>query len=104
MIEPFPEFWNTSGVTNCVAFPFDREVCNAVVLYGINTPNTVVCFGLFMVEIPFFKIVDNVALTNNSAAWIIQFDWEPSWILTDLLKSKLFLKYFINIHHPKIYV
>ena len=23
---------------NCVAFPFCRGVCNAVVLYGINTP------------------------------------------------------------------
>ena len=36
--QPFPEFWNISGVTNCVAFPFGRGVCNAVVLYGINTP------------------------------------------------------------------
>ena len=38
MIQPFPEFWNISGVRNCVAFPFGRGVCNAVVFYGINTP------------------------------------------------------------------
>ena len=36
MIQPFPEFWNISGVTNCVAFPFDREECNAVVLYQVG--------------------------------------------------------------------
>ena len=46
MIQPFPEFWNISSVTNCAAFPFDREVCNAVVLYGINTPSAAVCFTL----------------------------------------------------------
>ena len=46
MIQPFPEFWNISGVTNCVGFPFDRRVCNAVVIYGINTPNAAVCFTL----------------------------------------------------------
>ena len=47
MIQPFPpEFWNISGVTNCVAFPFGRGVCNAVVLYCINTPNAAVCFTL----------------------------------------------------------
>ena len=27
--------------------------------------------------------------------------WQPSWILTDLLKSKLFPKCFIKIHHSK---
>ena len=36
--QPFPEFWNISRVTNCVAFPFGRGVCNAVVPYGISTP------------------------------------------------------------------
>ena len=41
-----PVFWNISGVTNCVAFPFGRVVCNAIVLYGINTPNAAVCFTL----------------------------------------------------------
>ena len=46
MIQPFPEFWNISGVTVCVAFPFDREECNAILLYGINTPNAAVCFTL----------------------------------------------------------
>ena len=35
---------------------------------------------------------------------MIEFDWQPSWILTDLLKSELFPKYFIKIHHPKTYV
>ena len=46
MIQSFPEFWNISGVTNCVAFPFGRGLCNAVVLYGINTPNAAVWFTL----------------------------------------------------------
>ena len=46
VIQPFPEFWNISSVTNCVAFPFGRGVYNAVVLYGINTPNAAVCFTL----------------------------------------------------------
>ena len=46
MIQPFPEFWNISGVINCDAFPFGRGVFNAVVLYGINTPNTAVCSRL----------------------------------------------------------
>ena len=46
MIQPFPEFWNISGVTNCAAFPFGRGVCNVVVLYGFNTPNAAVCFTL----------------------------------------------------------
>ena len=40
MIQPFPEFWNISSVTNCVALLFGRGVCNAVVLYGINTPSS----------------------------------------------------------------
>ena len=48
-------------------------------------------------------IVDNVTV-KNSAAGINEFDWQPSWILLDLLKSKLFLEYFIKIHHPKTYV
>ena len=46
MIQPFPEFWNISSVTNRVAFPFGRGVCNAIVLYGINTANAAVCFTL----------------------------------------------------------
>ena len=46
MIQPFPEFWNISGVMNCVALPFGKGVCNAVVLYGINTLNAAVCFTL----------------------------------------------------------
>ena len=46
MIQPFPEFWSISGVMNCVAYPFGRGVCNAIVLYGINTPNAAVCFTL----------------------------------------------------------
>ena len=46
MIQPFPEFWNISSDMNCVAFPFGRGVCNAVVLYGINAPNAAVCFTL----------------------------------------------------------
>ena len=57
-----------------------------------------------MVVIPFFKIVDNVTLKKDSTAEIIDFDCQPSRILTDLLKNKLFLKYFIKIHHPKTYV
>ena len=57
-----------------------------------------------MVVIPFFKIVDNVTLKKDSTAGIIDFDCQPSRILTDLLKSKLFPKYFITIHHPKTYV
>ena len=52
----------------------------------------------------FFKIVYNVTLKKNSAAGIIKFDWQPSCILTDLLKSKLFPKHFDKIHHPKTYV
>ena len=46
MIQPFPDFWNISGVTDCFAFPFGRGVCNVAVLYGINTPNAAVCFTL----------------------------------------------------------
>ena len=57
-----------------------------------------------MVVIPFFKIVDNVTLKKDSTAGIIDFDCQPSRIVTDLLKSKLFPKYFITIHHPKTYV
>ena len=54
--------------------------------------------------ITFFKIVDNVALKKKtSAAGKIEFDWQPSWILTDLLKSELFPKYLIKIHHPKTF-
>ena len=75
MIQPFPQFWN-SGVTNCVAFSFGRGVPRE----------------------------RNVALKKNSAAGIIEFDWQPSWIWTDLLESKLFPKYFIKIYHPKTYV
>ena len=56
----------------------------------------------YLVWIPPQKL-DNVTLKKNSAAGIIPFDWQPSWILTDLLKSKLFPKYFIKIHHPKTY-
>ena len=62
------------------------------------TINVIVCC-----EYP-HKIVDNGTLKKYSAAGIIQFDWQPSWILTDLLKSKLFPKYFIKIHHTKTYV
>ena len=52
-----------------------------------------------------FKIVDNITLKKKTfAAGIIEFDWQPSLILTDLLKSKLFPKYFVKIHHPKTYV
>ena len=40
MIQPFPEFWNTSDVTNYVDFPFGRGVCNALVRYGINTTSS----------------------------------------------------------------
>ena len=46
MIQPFPDFFNISGVMNCVAFPFGRGVCYAVVLYVINAPNAAVCLTL----------------------------------------------------------
>ena len=40
---------------------------------------------------------------EKNSPGIIEFDWQPSWILTDLLKRKLFLKYFIKIHQPNTY-
>ena len=57
-----------------------------------------------MVVKPFFKIVYNLTLKKDSTAGIIEFDCQPSRILTDLLKSKVFPKYFIKIHNPKTYV
>ena len=41
MIQPFPEFWNTSDVTNCVDFPFGRGVCNALIItvWAIEIPS-----------------------------------------------------------------
>ena len=75
-------------------------------LFVVNT-HTIIKTSLFWHiygSDTFFKIVDNLTLKTNSAAGIIEFDWQPSWILTDLLKIKLFPKYFIKIHHPKTYV
>ena len=42
---------------------------------------------MFMVVIPFFKIVDNVTFKNSAVA-IIEFDSQPSWILTDFFKEQ----------------
>ena len=75
IIQPFQEFWNIRGVTNCVAFPFDRGVCNAVVLYGINTPNATVCFTLTA-----HYLNDSLGywiLSHHDLNWFISFLFDP---------------------------
>ena len=81
MIQPLPEFWNISGVTNRVAFPFGRGVCNAVVLYGINTPNAVVCFTLTA-----HHLNDSLGVFDLKSPWLELLYLLPIWPDLDIDK------------------
>ena len=86
-----------------LAGPCNHKLSLSTSLFVVNTHTRIkanLFWHIYGSDTYFFKIVDNVTLKKNSAAEIIEFVCQPSWILTDLLKSMLFPKYFIKMHHP----